>query len=200
MRRETALWTTLLVGMAAPLVGQATGTPSFNAPYRAFSKSEFGGTISFPTGGPDYGLEGQYRFGYQRFDVGARGGIISGGGVTRGVIGGEARTRVVTHTEQFPLDGAVVVGLGGNFGQGLTQALIVGGLSLGRRVDPKDTQVSIVPYGEPTLFIVSGGGQTNLNFALGLGADVRLSKVFDLRVSVGLGDIEGAAFSAVWVH
>jgi len=81
-----------------------------------------------------------------------------------------------------------------------TAALIVGGLSLGRRVDPKDSQVSIVPYGEPVLFIATGGGNTTLNFAMGLGADVRLSKVFDLRVSVGLGDIEGAAFSAVWVH
>ena len=199
MRRETALWVTLLVVMAAPLAGQATGTPSFNAPYRAFSKSEFGGTISFPTGA-NYALEGQYRFGYQKFDLGARGGLIDfGGGFTRGILGAEGRTRVLTHTEQFPLDGAVIVGLGASFGQGTSSGLLSGGLSLGRRLDPKDTQVSIVLYGEPTLYIrTSGGG--NPDFALGLGADLRLSKVFDLRVSVGLGDNEGAAFSAVWVH
>lgn len=190
----------LVAGFAAPLAGQATGTPSFNAPYRAFSRSEFGGTVSFPSGA-NVGLEGQYRFGYQNFDVGLRGGLIDyGGGVSRGLIGGEARGRVFTHTEQFPLDGAVIVGLGGQFGSGSSLALITGGLSLGRRIDPKDSQVSIVPYGEPVLFILSGGGTTTLNFAMGLGADLRLSKVFDLRVSVGLGDIEGAAFSAVWVH
>ena len=200
MKRNVLLVAALLSGMAAPLAGQATGTPSFNAPYRAFTRSEFGGTISFPSGA-NYGLEGQYRFGYENFDIGARGGLIDfGGGFTRAIIGVEARGRVITHTEQFPLDGAVVVGLGGSFGSGTSAALIVGGLSLGRRVDPKDSQVSIVPYGEPTLFIASGGGSTSLNFALGLGADVRLSKVFDLRVSVGLGDIRGAAFSAVWVH
>ena len=200
MRREIVLFVTLLAGMSAPLAGQATGTPSFNAPYRAFTQSEFGGTVSLPRGA-NFGLEGQYRFGYQKFDIGARGGIIDYGLAGTGVIiGVEARTRVITHTEKFPLDGAVVVGLGGNFLSGTSAALIMGGLSLGRRVDPKDSKVSIVPYGEPTVFISSSGGTTSLTFALGLGADVRLSKVFDLRVSVGIGDVQGIAFSAVWVH
>lgn len=199
MRRETVLLVTLLAGITGTLGAQATGTPSFNAPYRAFSRSEFGGTLSFPSGA-NFALEGQYRFGYQEFDVGVRGGLIDfGGGFTRGIVGVEGRGRVITHTEQFPLDGAVIVGLGGSFGSGNSNGLISGGLSLGRRVDPKGSQVSIVLYGEPTLYLrTSGGG--NPDFALGLGADLRLSKVFDLRVSVGLGDNEGAAFSAVWVH
>ena len=134
--------------------------------------------------------------------MGARAGFIDYGRPlgTAFIAGGEARTLVITHTETFPLDGAVIVGLGGNFLSGASSALILGGLSLGRRVDPKDTQVSIVPYGEPVIFIASGGGNTDVRFALGLGADLRLSKVFDLRGSVGLGDIRGAAFSAVWVH
>jgi hypothetical protein len=200
MKRNIMLVASLITGFAAPLAGQATGTPSFNAPYRAFSRSEFGGTVSFPRGA-NFGLEGQYRFGYQNFDVGLRGGLVDyGGGFTQGVIGAEARGRVLTHTEEFPLDGAVIVGLGGRFSSGASSALITGGLSLGRRIDPKDSQVSIVPYGEPVLFISSGGGGSSLNFAMGFGADLRLSRVFDLRVSVGLGDIQGAAFSAVWVH
>ncbi|MBI4500326.1 MAG: hypothetical protein HY700_04115 [Gemmatimonadetes bacterium] len=178
---------------------QTTGTPSFNAPYRAFARHEFGGTISFPSGIPDLGIEGQYRFGYQRFDLGFRAGVVTQtGGGNKIILGAEGRTRVVTHTEEFPLDGALILGLGGNF-NGTSKGIIMGGLSLGRRVDPRDTQVSIVPYAEPALFIVSGGG-TDLQFALGLGADFRLSKVFDVRASVGLGDVEGIAFSAVWVH
>lgn len=198
--RQNIVVLALLLGAAAPLAGQVTGTPSFNAPYRAFSRHEFGGTVSFP-GGNGVAVEGQYRFGYQKFDVGLRGGIYDPGGLasTIALIGAEGRGRVFTHTESFPLDGAVVLGVGGNF-NGASQGIILGGLSLGRRIDPRESQISLVLYGEPALFIVSGGGNTDLQFALGIGADVRLSRVFDARVSIGFGDVEGIAFSAVWVH
>ena len=197
--------------LATSMLAQTTLTPSFNAPYRAFAKHEFGGTLSFPTGA-DFGIEGQYRFGYQRFDLGFRGGLVElGGGAPSDIrLGAEGRTRVVEHTESFPFDGALIVGLAGRFigGQtvgpvtvgGSSQAIISGGLSLGRRLDVKDSQVSIVPYAEPALLIVAGSGNSDVGFALGLGADFRLSKVFDARVSVGLGDVEGISFSAVWVH
>ena len=206
---RNSLWLAVigLSSLVGPVVAQTTGTPSFNAPYRAFSKSEFGATLSFPKDA-NFGIEGQYRFGYERFDLGFRGGLIDlgSGAPSDFVLGAEGRTRVIQHTESFPLDGAVVVGLGGNFiGSqngvgGASQAIISGGLSLGRRVDPKDTQVSIVPYVEPTFYITSGGGSTGGHFAFGLGADFRLSKLFDARVSAGLGDVQGIAFSAVWVH
>ena len=186
--------------LAATAAGQTTGTPSFNAPYRAFTKSEFGATLSFPKGA-DVAFEGQYRFGYQNFDLGFRGGFLDpGAGSARTLLGAEGRSRLITHTENFPLDGALVVGLGGNFGSGVSVALMSAGLSLGRRIDPQNSQVSIVPYAEPTMFIASGGGNTTLNFAFGVGGDFRLSRVFDVRASIGFGDIEGIAFSAVWVH
>lgn len=197
--------------LVATAAAQTTLTPSFNAPYRAFNRHEFGGTLSFPSGA-DFAIEGQYRFGYQRFDLGFRGGIVElGGGAPSDIrLGAEGRTRVVEHTENFPFDGALVVGLAGRFlgsttvgpvtVDGTSQAIISGGLSLGRRVDVRDSDVSIVPYAEPALLIVAGSGDSDVGFALGLGADFRLSRVFDARVSVGLGDIEGVAFSAVWVH
>jgi hypothetical protein len=192
--------------LAVTGAAQTTGTPSFNAPYRSFTRSEFGGTLSFPSGtnvvAKGVGVEGQYRFGYQKFDLGFRGGFLipDGGGNSTFILGAEGRSRIITHTENFPLDGALVVGLGGNFVSGASRVLMSGGLSLGRRIDPKDTQVSIVPYAEPTMFITSGGGNTSLNFAFGVGGDFRLSRVFDVRASIGFGDIEGIAFSAVWVH
>jgi hypothetical protein len=194
--------------LASVSLGQTTGTPSFNAPYRAFTKHEFGGTLSFPSNsstllpGANYVLEGQYRFGYQKFDLGFRGGFADPGGGADKVflIGAEGRSRMITHTENFPLDGALIVGLAGDFVSGSSAVIMSGGLSLGRRIDPKGSEVSIVPYGEPVLLIVSGGGQTKAHFALGLGGDFRLSKAFDVRASIGLGDIEGIAFSAVWVH
>jgi hypothetical protein len=191
----------LLAGAGSALQAQVTGTPSFNAPYRAFERHEFGGTILFPANA-DIGLEGQYRFGYQRFDLGLRGGFVDPGvGDAIVVVGAEGRTRLIQHTEDFPLDGALIVGLGGQFRSGTNLALITGGLSLGRRIDPANSQVSIIPYAEPAAYIRSGGGAgTDLLFAFGLGADFRLSRVFDARVSVAFGDVEGIAFSAVWVR
>jgi hypothetical protein len=180
---------------------QVTGTPSFNAPYRAFRRSEFGGTISFPSGG-GVGFEGVYRGGYEAFDLGVRAGILDPDGPpdARFILGVEARTRVITHTEDFPLDGAVIFGMGGNFGGGSSIGIIPVGLSLGRRVDVQDSPISIVPYVQPTAFFVFGNGTSNVNFSLGLGADFRLSRAFDARISAGLGDVEGVALSAVWVH
>jgi hypothetical protein len=191
----------LSLGFAGELAGQASGTPSFNAPYRAFGRSEFGGTISFPEGG-GVAFEGAYRGGYKTFDVGVRGGMFDPGGTSDVlfIVGAEARTRVITHTVDFPLDGAVIFGLGGNFGGGQSVGIIPAGLSLGRRLDLVDSPVSIVPYVQPTAFFVFGNGTSDVNFSLGLGADFRLSRVFDARVSAGLGDVQGVALSAVWVH
>jgi hypothetical protein len=209
MRRSLSLAVALTLSVVGVSAAQVTGMPSFDAPYRAFAQHEFGGTLSFPASGGALGfpsggtgIEGQYRFGYQTFDVGMRGGLYLPGNnlPTTFLIGVTGRDRVLTHTEQFPLDGAVVVGLGGEFNSNGHVFLIPAGLSLGRRLDVKDSPVSIVPYGEPVLFITTGGGSTDLNFALGLGGDFRLSQMFDARVSVGLGDIRGVAISAVWIH
>lgn len=208
MRRSAALSILLSAGLAGSALAQATGMPSFDAPYRAFIRHEFGGTISFPSGGTlsgsGTGLEGQYRFGYQTFDVGMRAGVFDPGGLgkTKFLIGASARDRVLTHSEQFPLDGAIVIGLGGSFVSGANAVIIPAGLSLGRRIDVKDSPVSVVPYGEPVLYILGDNNSLTdvIHFAVGFGADFRLSKMFDARVSVGLGDIEGVSVSAVWVH
>lgn len=198
----------LLVG-AGSAAAQATGTPSYNAPYRAFTRSEVGATLSFPDGGGT-AIEGQYRFGYHTFDIGLRGGIDFPGNGAKdvGLVGAEARDRVITHTQQFPLDGAVVVGAGFQFDGG-TAFIAPIGLSLGRRLLVQGSEVSIVPYVQPTGFLTNtpdglGGRTTDFNLALGAGADFRLSAVFDARVSVGIGGSgtpgRGLAISAVWVH
>src|SRR6266705_481058 len=111
MRREVAVLVAGLAGGAAPqaAVAQATGMPSFNAPYRAFQRSELGGVFSFPNGGGT-GFEGMYRYASGKFDIGLRGGFFSpGGGASTVVLAGiEARERVITHTVDFPLDGALL--------------------------------------------------------------------------------------------
>ncbi len=198
--RLTSLVVGALLAGATTLAAQATGTTTFNAPYRAFTRSEIGLLLSFPNGGGT-AFEGAYRFASGKFDLGFKGGIFSPGGTAKTVLlaGVEARERVLTHTVDFPLDGALVVGVGGNFVSGASTLIVPVGLSLGRRIDPPGSQVSIVPYVQPTMFLVADGG-SNVNFTLGIGADFRLSRVFDARLSAGLGDLKGVSIGAVWVH
>ena len=201
MRRSlflTVALTRTVVGVGA---AQVTGTPSYDAPYRAFQQHEAGVVLSFPN--PGTAFEGEYRFGYEKFDVGLKGGFYAPGGGLKNIVllGVEGRQRVITHTEQFPLDGALVVGVGARLVSGGNTVLIPAGLSLGRLIELKNSPVTITPYGEPVAFLTAGSNQsTKLHFALGLGSDFRLSKAFDLRVSGSLGDIEGLSIGAVWIR
>ena len=187
----------LLCLSADEAVGQATFTPSFNAPYRAFGSHEFGATLSFPDGA-DFGIEGQVRFGSGRYDIGLRAGVIDYDGGSSAVVGLEGRWRVIDHTTaDFPLDGAVVLGVGTSEGDVWT--IPAAGLSLGRRVELEDFE--FVAYGQPTLFVLSGNGDTNLDFGLGFGIDFKVGRALDLRTSIGTFDgPEGIAFSLVWIR
>jgi len=193
-----AVFTVLATGAGA----QATGTTTFNAPYRAFQRSEIGVLMSFPNGGGT-AVEGAYRKASGKFDIGFKAGFLDTPGPGNSVLllGAEARERVITHTVDFPLDGALIVGAGGEFVSGSSAFLFPVGLSLGRRVNPQGSTVSIVPYVQPTLFLIAGSNVVDhVQFALGLGADFRLSRAFDARLSAGLGDTEGVSIGAVWVH
>ncbi|HXV85959.1 MAG TPA: hypothetical protein VD793_04635 [Gemmatimonadales bacterium] len=207
MARNTALLVLLtLAGAATNAAAQATGTPSFNAPYRAFERHEFGGAISFNDFDAGTALEAVYRFASGEFDVGLRGGFLFSrplGQDEAFLAGAEGRYRVITHSVDFPLDGALIFG-GGLSIDGGTNFQFPFGLSLGRRVDVQDSQVSIVPYVQPTLFILNQDlglvRDTDIAFAVGVGGDFRLSRRFDARVSLGFGDLEGISIAAVWVR
>src|SRR2546430_10294534 len=60
--------------------------------------------------------------------------------------------------------------------------------------------VSIVPYVQPTFAFIVGDFPSDLVFGFGVGADFRLSRVLDARVSGGLGDrpLTGVSIGAVW--
>ena len=165
--------------------------------YRAFGTHEFGGILSFPDGASDFAVEGVYRFASGAWDVGIKGGIIDAGN-TAFIAGVEGRLRVMDHTQQdFPLDGAVVIGLGTfDFDAWVVPSA---GLSLGRNVQLED--FSFTAYGQPTLFLTTGGGDTNFDFGLGLGVDFQIAEAVDLRTSFGLVDgPEGFSFAFVWVR
>lgn len=199
MLRKTALLSLLVVAGWTTARAQATGTSSFNAPYRAFERSEIGLVITFPNGGST-AFEGVYRMSRRRFDIGFRAGILdSQGGDAVFLLGAEARQRVITHNADFPLDGALIVGLGASLVSNSSILYLPVGLSLGRRIDVEGSQVSIVPYVQPTMTFTFVD-ISEVFFTLGLGADFRLTQRFDARISAGIGDLEGISIAAVWVH
>ncbi len=200
MRTVVAIIIASVVAVSSA-AAQASGLPSFNAPYRAFVGHEAGFAVSFP-GLDDAAIEGLYRFGRGRFDIGFRGGVWfkskKKGGDETLALGVEARQRILTHSDDFPADGALIIGAGVQVGA-VDDFIPSVGVSFGRRVDIEDSNVSIIPYVQPNLWWFFGETDKIL-FSLGLGADFRLSPRFDLRVSVGVGDIDGLSVGAVWIR
>jgi hypothetical protein len=106
----------------------------------------------------------------------------------------------VSYSESFPLDGALTVGFGANVGDGDDAYLIPVGVSLGRRFELENSNTTFTPYAHPVIVPVFGGGNSDVNFALGLGVDVRFSRTFAARVSGGIGDIEGVGLSLTYIR
>ena len=200
MRTAVAIIIASVVSVSG-VAAQATGFPSFNAPYRAFSDHEAGFAVSFP-GLDDVAVEGLYRFGRGKFDIGFRGGVWfidnAAGSDEIVALGVEARQRILTHSDDFPADGALIIGAGIRVGADNSFISSIG-VSFGRRVDIEDSNISIIPYVQPNLWWFIGDTD-DVRFSLGLGADFRLSPRFDLRVSVGVGDIDGLSVGAVWIR
>jgi opacity protein-like surface antigen len=194
---------TLAAFGAAEASAQETGTPIFKAPYRAFEQHEFGASLSDPGSGVRYALEGFYRYGYKQFDVSVRGGWakLSGpGGGTRYLLGGDLRTRVLDASEKIPVDGALTLGFGGNVGTGTDAYYLPVGISLGRRFNLEGSQTTFVPYAHPVIIPTFGGGDSRVDFALGLGVDIRFARNWAVRVSGGIGDIDGVGVSLAYVR
>ena len=191
-----ALW-------ANGLAAQETGTPMFKAPYRAFNTHEFGAAFSDPGEGVSFALEGFYSYGRGTNDFGLRAGIADpeGPGDTRILVGGDFRTRILSYSESIPLDGALTVGAGINVGDGDDLIYLQLGISLGRRFELEGSRTTFTPYVHPTLIPVLGAsGGDDVGFALGLGVDMRFSQDWSVRVSGGIGDLEGVGIGLTYVR
>ncbi len=192
----------LLAGVTGTSAAQETGTPVFKAPYRAFNSHELGVSLSDPGEGVSLALEGFYRYGRGANDFSVRGGFadLSGSGGTRVLLGGDFRTQVVSYSESFPLDGSLTLGLGANVGDGRDRYYVPIGISLGRRFDLEGSNTTFVPYAHPVIVPTFGGGDSDVNFALGLGVDIRFSEQWAIRASGGLGDIDGVGVSVAYIR
>jgi outer membrane protein with beta-barrel domain len=188
---------------ASDMAAQETGTPMFKAPYRAFTSYEFGIAFSDPGEGVSFALEGFYSYGRGSNDFGLRGGFADpdGPGDTQLLLGGDFRTRILSYSESFPLDGALTVGVGANIGDGDDLVYLPLGISVGRRFELEGSRTTFTPYAHPTLVPVLGADTgDDVGFALGLGVDMRFSRDWSLRVSGGIGDIEGVGVAATYVR
>ncbi|HXE59025.1 MAG TPA: hypothetical protein VNK43_13575 [Gemmatimonadales bacterium] len=201
--RRSLYWAVAMTMIAAGAAqAQETGTPIFKAPYRAFTTYELGGSFSDPGEGVSFALEGFYSYGSGPHDFGVRAGFADfEGDVTAIAIGGNFRTRVINHTEEFPFDGALTVGFGGLLGEDIDDTFLVPvGLSVGRRILLEGSRTSFVPYLHPVLVPTLGGEDDDVQFGLGLGVDIRFEPNWSVRVSGGIGDIEGVGVSFVYVR
>ena len=186
---------------AGEVAAQETGTPMFKSPYRSFTSHELGVGFSDPGDNVQYALEGFYSYGRGSNDFGLRAGIADPEeGDMRILLGGNFRTRVLSYSESFPLDGALTVGAGLNFGDGDDLIYLPVGLSVGRRFELEGSKTTFTPYVHPTLIPVIGAqGGSDVGFALGLGVDMRLGDNWSVGVSGGLGDLEGVGLALTYL-
>ena len=190
----------MLLAPLAVCAAQSTGTPVYQAPYRAFVHSELGVSVSDP--GSGVAIEGSYRTGFSNTtDIGFRAGIHdrAGSGNTSLLVGGDLRSRLLTHSESFPLDGSLTAGLGIESGDGFTVGRLPVGFSMGRRVRAEGSSVSLVPYVQPVLTILFGDA-SGTEFSLGFGLDARVTPRLDLRFSAALGDQNGIGFTVAFLR
>lgn len=185
--------------LATPARGQTNGLPIYMAPYRAFQSMELGGMFADP--GAGFALEGSYRYGNGKFDIGIRGGLQSidrAGNTsdTYGLLGADVRFRVIDASDDFPLDGSFTGGVGSMLGDD-SRLFVPIGLSLGRRIEIENG-ISFVPYVHPVV-VPAFGDKSDILIGLGLGVDFKLSRMLDLRLSGGIGDIEGIAIGISWI-
>lgn len=206
MRRSlsgTLLVAALVALSANASAAQETGTPIFRAPYRAFTNHEFGAAFSDPGKGVQYAIEGFYSYGRGSNDFGLRAGFANPEGVgdSRILLGGNFRTRLVSYSESFPLDGALTVGAGLNLGDGDDLIYLPLGFTLGRRFELEGSRTTFTPYVHPVIVpLLGSAGGDDVGFALGLGVDLRFSQNLAARVSGGLGDIEGVGIALTYVR
>ena len=190
----------LAITPLSSLVAQSTGTPIYQAPYRAFAKTEIGISLSDP--GDGFALEGSYRATLsKKIDIGVRGGLADHSGSKGGelLVGGDLRARVLDRNESFPLDGSLTVGLGIQSGDGFTVGYLPIGFSMGRRILIEGSSVSLVPYVHPVMTSIFGDG-SGTDFTLGFGVDARITPRLDLRFSAGIGDRDGIGFTVAFLR
>jgi opacity protein-like surface antigen len=193
---------------AGRAAAQENGSPTYKSPYRSFQQHEAGVSFTDP-GGYDWTLEGFYSYGWRNFDVGLRAGYVKIGPNANAVsVGADLRTRVISWSEHFPLDGSLTLGAGADIGDGPDVLNVPIGLSLGRHIELEGSKTTFTPFVHPIIVPRFGtdigglGDNSDVAFAVGLGVDINLNRSLSLRVSGGIGDspFDGVGVSVAWIR
>jgi hypothetical protein len=91
------------------------------------------------------------------------------------------------------LDGALILGVGRAFGPGSGQTIVPVGLTIGRRLYLDGDALYLTPYAQPTVIF-----QSDALFTLGLGFDVHVQGIPEIRVGRALGDLDGFSIALFW--
>lgn len=139
-------------------------------------------------------MEGRLGFALNRADLALRAGYADPRGAGDGsfVAGVEARVPVLGHSSTFPLDGAFILGVGGSIASG-GDTFVPLGLTLGRRLVLDPSALHVTPYFQPTVIF----GDNSL-FTVGLGVDVGIRGLPEIRVNWATGDLDGFSVSLFW--
>jgi hypothetical protein len=196
-----ALIVILLTVWAKLSAAQETGTPMFKAPYRAFTTHELGASLS-DYEGVTFALEGFYRYGNGPNDLSVRGGFsdLQDDLGNQVLVGGDFRTQILTYSDAIPLDGSLTAGFGASIGDGPDFFRLPVGISLGRRFEVEGSETTFVPFAHPVIVPRFGTGEDDVDFALGLGVDMRFGGSLAVRASGGLGDIEGVGLGLALIR
>lgn len=191
MRRDGLFLPALLLAAALAAEGtsaQATGLPTFSAPTRGFGSWEAGVTLSRP-GSDRTALEARYAAALDRAGLALRGGYID----NAFALGAEVRVPVLGRSTSFPLDGALLLGVGRTIDSGRGETIVPIGLSIGRRIFLDGPALHITPYAQPTVVFVG-----DALFTLGLGLDVHIRGAPDVRLAWAHGDLDGFSIGLFW--
>ena len=174
---------------------QATHTPTFFAPVRGFGDTEVGASVSDGRGSGGIAVEGRYGFSLNKSDISLRAGYADAGGAGSGsfIAGVEARIPVIGHDRSFPLDGALILGVGRSFSDVGGETFVPVGLSLGRRITLDGNALQITPYVQPTVIF-----KNDSVFGLGLGLDLHIQGAPDIRLNWATGELDGFAVGLFW--
>lgn len=191
---EVAALATLSAIGAGAATAQSTALPTFHAPSRAFPVSETGFTMSRP-GGDVTGMELRLGVALDEADLQLRGGYIDvsgdGGDWTLGL---EGRVPVLGGGSAL-LESALVLGIGRIFADGGGQTVVPLGLTIGRRFFLDGRDFVLTPYAQPTVIFVDGEV-----FTVGLGIDVKIGSLPEVRMNWAQGDMDGFSVSLFWTR
>lgn len=120
---------------------------------------------------------------------------LNGTGWQRFSSGGVRATWVIGRTPAFPFDGSFMLGVGRHFVSGGGQTHVPLGLSVGRRLSLDGQALQVTPYVQPTVVIAD-----DALFTFGLGIDLRIRGIPEIRFNTAVGDMDGFSVSLFWAR